>query len=300
MFVDGTPMLDTPYVWQRIYDSYPVNARDKLKFLVLLREPVSRDYSWYEHGVREDLFLGASYYDIRTMKEIVEYKDAELCDLCGGQYVWQLKELAKVFPRNQIFVLSTSELIRDTVLIMEKVRQFLGISEHKSLRRPLPHDDHISVFRERGGEELADCIVQHVPKLDCSLRDAYGAYYTKLNSKLYEWLNTTRNKAHPAEPLFPVPFEDYKQIPCSADARKEFNGLIYGGKEGLSVISVSNQTERSTRSNTAAADYPEGSIHMHILTGINISASDLDRALQHVYMHDRMKDIEVKEGSCYS
>lgn len=53
-FVDGTPILHYPSTWQRIYDTYSESPiyRDNLKFIVLLREPVSRDYSWYQHSTR--------------------------------------------------------------------------------------------------------------------------------------------------------------------------------------------------------------------------------------------------------
>ena len=58
-FIDGTPILHYPSVWQRIYDTYSEKPelRDSLKFIVLLREPVSRDYSWYEHTTRTGQLL---------------------------------------------------------------------------------------------------------------------------------------------------------------------------------------------------------------------------------------------------
>ena len=53
-YIDSTPVLHYPSVWQRIYDtySYSVEMRDNLKFIVLLREPVAREYSWYQHTAR--------------------------------------------------------------------------------------------------------------------------------------------------------------------------------------------------------------------------------------------------------
>lgn len=53
-FIDGTPILHYPSTWQRIYDTYSESPiiRDSLKFIVLLREPVSRDFSWYQHVTR--------------------------------------------------------------------------------------------------------------------------------------------------------------------------------------------------------------------------------------------------------
>ena len=56
-FLEGTPTLHYPSVWQRIYDTYSdiPQIRDSLKFIVMLREPVARDYSWYEHMTRTGL-----------------------------------------------------------------------------------------------------------------------------------------------------------------------------------------------------------------------------------------------------
>lgn len=53
-FMDGTPVLHYPSVWRRIYDTYnhSISVRDSLKFIVLLREPVARDFSWYQHATR--------------------------------------------------------------------------------------------------------------------------------------------------------------------------------------------------------------------------------------------------------
>ena len=58
-FMDGTPILHYPSVWQRIYDTYnhSISLRDSLKFIVLLREPVARDYSWYQHATRTGMTL---------------------------------------------------------------------------------------------------------------------------------------------------------------------------------------------------------------------------------------------------
>ena len=56
-FLEGTPILHYPSVWQRIYDTYSdtPQIRDGLRFIVMLREPVARDYSWYEHMTRTGL-----------------------------------------------------------------------------------------------------------------------------------------------------------------------------------------------------------------------------------------------------
>ena len=50
--------LSTLVYRKRIASGYGKAAASKLKFIVLLREPVARDYSSYQHGVREELYLG--------------------------------------------------------------------------------------------------------------------------------------------------------------------------------------------------------------------------------------------------
>jgi hypothetical protein len=61
-YIDGTPILHQDRghvpagesVWDKIYATYSENVslRNSLKFIVLLREPVSRDFSWYQHSIR--------------------------------------------------------------------------------------------------------------------------------------------------------------------------------------------------------------------------------------------------------
>ena len=69
-FIDGTPMLHKEYVWRRIADGLdPYVQLSYLKFIVILREPVARDFSWFSHQLKEQVFLGLPFDDIQTMKE---------------------------------------------------------------------------------------------------------------------------------------------------------------------------------------------------------------------------------------
>ena len=71
MFVDGTPMLHYMHrVSPRFADIYTPKERSKLKFIVLLREPVARDYSWYQQVVRGELASGKKFADILTYQEM--------------------------------------------------------------------------------------------------------------------------------------------------------------------------------------------------------------------------------------
>ena len=80
-------------------------------------------------------------------------------------------------------------MIQNTSTIIEHIRSFLDIPMHPSLSQPLPHNDHVQQFLNRGGsKELVQCIVDHVPLLDCK-EIAYGvSYYEPRNQALYAWL----------------------------------------------------------------------------------------------------------------
>ena len=54
-FVDGTPILHQAY-WaaKNINAMYTETGfKDQLKFIAMLREPISRDFSWYQHHMRQ-------------------------------------------------------------------------------------------------------------------------------------------------------------------------------------------------------------------------------------------------------
>lgn len=72
-YVDGTPMMHYMHrVAERIVEFYSQEDREQIKFIVLLREPVSRDYSWYSHVTRAEVALGKDFSDILTFQELDE------------------------------------------------------------------------------------------------------------------------------------------------------------------------------------------------------------------------------------
>ena len=221
-YVDGTPMLHYTNVWERIYSSYSAvpDVRDSLKFIALLREPVSRDYSWYEHAIRYNLHEGLKFEDVRTIKELYT---GGASDHRKGRYVDQLEAFVKVFRRDQILVLSSAAVFQNTQAMVEKIRQFLDVAKDSSLTKAFPHDQHLHKLEEEG---LADCVVKHVPAFDCTVRDRMGVYYEPYNKRLYEWVSATRPQAHPSEPPFWPLFDSYKAIPCVADSRADFDSFV--------------------------------------------------------------------------
>jgi hypothetical protein len=70
-FIDGSPIMDYQFIWDRIKSIYKNNLsmRDSLKFIALLREPVSRDVSWYKHHTKTEARDGQIFRDVKTMNE---------------------------------------------------------------------------------------------------------------------------------------------------------------------------------------------------------------------------------------
>jgi hypothetical protein len=229
MYIDGTPMLECELCWTRMRDTYGTAGMAKLRLIAILREPVSRDVSAYAHALREQLYLGAGFEYTKTLQELRVKDDIFMY---GGQYAPQLRHVVEVFRRDQVLVLSTAMLIANTTHVVERILRFLGLPpamDSAVLGRPLPHNDHVEQLRVRGGSPaLVDCIVQHVPALDCAERDYMAEFYTSRNADLYAWLLSTRGTAHPTEPAFP-PFDDpANTVACMDDARAAYDAVLRG------------------------------------------------------------------------
>ena len=233
-YVDSTPIFHVNEVWERIKTTYTSSImRENLKFVVLLREPVARDYSWYQQYVRTELYdHGRKFADMKTMKEMHDILTSKMHGRHNdtrlkGRYVEQLQALTKHFRRNQILVLSSVAIFKNTSMIMEYVRQFLELPKDEIFSLPFPHDDHLGKFEKDG---VTECITKHIPALDCSYRDYMGQYYAPWNEKLYQWVEDTREEADPAEPPFSPKFESFKLVKCVDDARGDYDTLLANDK----------------------------------------------------------------------
>ena len=238
-YIDGTPMLHIPDVWKRIQKTYEKEKEStaNLKFIVLLREPVSRDYIWYQHVIRADLHSGQRFEDVKTLVEMNEesnFQNADGQDTRRGRYVEQLDNFLKYFRRNQIMVISSAAIFKDSVDILERVRKFIGTAPDASFTQQLPHIEHASLT----GIAFELCALRHIPQIDCSYRDKMGAYYSPYNEKLYSWMESTKAEADTNEPEFSPLFEDYKTTPCAKDARAEYNAFLGKEKETIKLREI--------------------------------------------------------------
>jgi Sulfotransferase domain len=283
-FIDGTPMLHKDYVWERISTNYGT-ARTALKFIVILREPVARDISWYQQVVREKILYGGLFADVKTMKETAipaqlfsnktRDKSAQgaFDKTFRGQYVDQIKAILKYFKRNQVFVLSTDMLVSNTTQVVQAILRFLRVPDNSSLHGALPHDDHTHAILKLGGQSLVDCVASHVPPTDCAFRDSLGAYYEPYNKKLYRFLRDTRSDADPNEPHFPASFASYKSLPCVKDAREKYNSIMKNSDDVATAAAAAAASAAGATSSSGTSKTKSGGVSVPNV-GIDMSVID--------------------------
>jgi hypothetical protein len=250
-FMDGSTVLhDMFQAAPRIKEFYGESA-SSLKFIVILREPVSRDYSCYQHYGRNTVAHVPSRFPqyaipfapfvrhqgILTMSELLSHNltvkmryqstnvtppyDSGNVDFIRGEYVHQLKGFLKYFHRSQLMILNSDYIIANHVTVMNAIAEFLGLKSNDGRwHGPYPHSDH-SVGSK--------CVHEHVPPVDCSFRDVLAKYYDPLNYQLMQLLNDTKSEAPPMEPPFPPFGDSYQGVICVKDARATLNEILKSG-----------------------------------------------------------------------
>ena len=255
-YIDGTPMLHISKVWDRIVQTYgkDMKKKDNLKFIVLLREPVSRDFVWYQHVVRNDLHRGQKFTGIKTLSEMnleSNFTSRNGEDTRYGRYIDHIKEFLHYFRRDQLLVLSSQAVFDDASSIMKKIYKFIDVPEEKVVQQVvLPRTNH---FIETG-TAFETCAIHHIPEMDCFYRDQMGKYYEPYNQKLYAWIKESKNLADENEPKFGPPFESYTLAPCVKNARRDFDSFL--SKEGETIAM---REEFQTKTNSFGL--PVGACH---------------------------------------
>lgn len=184
---------------KRIYDLYNESSRaglkKSLKLMVILREPISREISWYNHRVFRLALLNStghgsiheSYRDILHSNGAImsfdQYSETVLKDSIRvdpsnspGIYVEHLKSWVKLFDRKQLLVLSYDELQSNPAKTRWRINQFLG-TKYKGGFNKANTKDSDSKIREvslRAGMALKPLFHETSEELYAFLRDHPG------------------------------------------------------------------------------------------------------------------------------
>lgn len=178
---EGEPSyLPNPIVPQRVFDLIP-----EVKLIVMLRNPVDRAYSHYNHRLsrgREKLsFEEVVKLDKEKLKngwgnlKTGDYKSLGTMHysyLPRGIYVDQLKLWMGVFPKEQFLIIKAEDYFSDTRTIFNKVLTFLN----------LPESDLVTFKKSNAGK--------YKKKMSATIRKDLVNYFYPHNQQLYEFMGT--------------------------------------------------------------------------------------------------------------
>lgn len=195
--MDATPntLLHSKKV-HNIYTQAGEDALSKLKLIVILREPISREVSLYHHKKAEYLNNPQPiewYSDVAQNNTILtfdEYVDSYLIKSLSQQkkkkvdgiYAHQLKKWLTYFDRKQLLILSYDELNRSPERVQNLVREFLEVELSGCLKywnavTLLDRGTCSSSSRERSGYTVSE----HANSI-------LDPFFEKYNEELYQFL----------------------------------------------------------------------------------------------------------------
>jgi Sulfotransferase domain len=178
--IDASPYyLAHPLAAERAHRLLP-----EVKLVALLRNPIERAFSHYQHEVR----------DGRESLSFAEAIDREAERLAGeeerlqrdsgyyslehhrysytrrGHYLEQLERWTRWYPRSQLLVLQSESLFRDPAATSAAVYEFLGLRPHRL--------EQYKPFYQGAYDR----------RIPADIRQRLGTYFEPLNRDLYRWL----------------------------------------------------------------------------------------------------------------
>jgi len=171
---------DTPfYIWNSIAAKRILKLLPNVKLIVQLRNPIDRAYSNYHVGVKygnEKLsFEKAIEWELKKIKQEQIYeKENEIAKfnhprsyLSKSLYAEQLKIWFELFPKENILITSTEEMLDNPVIAVNKIFQFLNVSKY-DLKNPQKRK------------------IESYPKIEPKTRKILSEFFKSHNEELYK------------------------------------------------------------------------------------------------------------------
>jgi hypothetical protein len=183
----------------------------RLKVMMILREPVSRELSWYNHMKSYEVNGGTRWMAKTFNRSFDEYINAELLNqtktrisrsgqcfgaLCLSLYSELLKHWFGIINHDQMLLLSYQELKSDPTTFMERIEKFLGLPPHKA--NETFKDENVRSFA--GKTSLPSC----------RSRDKLAGIFQPFNEELYALL-----EQKPGHPMEQRPFPKFEIAECN-------------------------------------------------------------------------------------
>lgn len=178
--IDATPY----YMMHPLAPSRAAELLPNVKLVALLRNPIDRAFSHYQHevrGGRESLSfaealereadrLAGEEERVRSDPQYYSWNHRRYAYARRGLYLEQLQRWAQYFPRSQLLVLQSEWLFRDPPAATAEVYRFLGLRPYR-LRK---YETYLSGNYERA--------------MPLELRAKLAKYFEPYNRELFAWL----------------------------------------------------------------------------------------------------------------
>ena len=214
--LDSSPAyFRTPKVWQRMKKLYSPECLKQKKFILSLREPISRDFSWFSHMYGECKKYniafcpskgGRDFHD--TFHDYVKRTHQGGAQSGDGFYLKNLKSFLDFIPRSQLFIINFESLVDESQQqdIIKRMLRFLGIPFPDAQDTSFPHSNSREVHCG------SRCDDEDLHEIRCSDIGFLNETYSKANYGLIEFINSDPNRPE-SEPLF-LTFEETIQLQC--------------------------------------------------------------------------------------
>ncbi len=170
---------------------------DQQKFIVILRNPIDRAYSWYWNMVadgRENLpFKEALQLEEARLKE--NWKDLELFGSMqfgyfhGGCYSDQLMHFFNLFGRDQFHILFLEDLIKNQAAEFQHILSFLNIDQNISIKLGVSNVSSLPKFRNIHKLIRRQSLLKNLlkPLLPGCVRYKIKTYILRKNMRSYKY-----------------------------------------------------------------------------------------------------------------
>ena len=137
-------------VIHRMKALYSPESFRKKKFILSLREPIAREFSWFAHSYGEEKKLNPKFHD--TFHDFIR-RIFETSKTPYGLYMQHLKDLLEVLPRDQLFIYNFEMMVGEKGDdVLNRLLYFLGQPLVYSRNSLFPHANsrttHIDVAKE--------------------------------------------------------------------------------------------------------------------------------------------------------
>jgi hypothetical protein len=172
-----------PRVPERVHAFDP-----RMNLVAVIRDPVDRAYSHFQMELRwgrescsledalarEELEIPSELERIRNDPEYVSPNGLARTYVARGRYAEQLELWLQFFPRTQLLVLTSEELLADPAQVMSRIASFLGIPEWRAETYPLRGARPYPPISTEARERLARTFEPHNRALEALLGRELG------------------------------------------------------------------------------------------------------------------------------